>query len=347
MPSDKAFSLSAYDYELPRPLIAQHPSEPREDSRLMVLERQSGEITHGRFRDIGKFLASGDLLVLNDTKVIPARVLGSRSTGGKVEALFVREVEPGQWEVMLKAGKVRQGEVLDLAEGQLPVRLLVRSEASWIVSVPRGRDVIAVLNAVGRTPLPPYILRSGDVDEEARDRRRYQTVFARVEGAVAAPTAGLHFTRSLLEALMRRGIRLAYITLHVGPGTFVPVRTEDIRQHKIHSEFYRVPPETAEAVAETEAARRRVVAVGTTSCRVLEAAGDRVAAGEGWTDLFIYPPFPFHHTKALLTNFHLPRTTLLMLVAAFAGRKRILAAYEEAVGQKYRFYSYGDAMLIL
>ena len=347
MESGEDHLLSAYDYELPEGLIAQFPVARRDESRLMVLQRGTGGITHSHFRDIGGFLNAGDLLVLNDTKVIPARLMGRRSTGGKVETLFVREVEPGQWEIMLKAGKVRPGEVLELAEGKLRVRLLARSQAGWLVSVPRGADVLKVLNAAGRMPLPPYIRRSGDPEQEASDRARYQTVFAREDGAVAAPTAGLHFTKALLESLATEGVRVAYITLHVGPGTFVPVRTDDVRQHKIHAEFYRIPAETAQVVNEVEAAGGRVIPVGTTCCRALESAGEKVEAKEGWTRLFIYPPYTFRHTNGLLTNFHLPRTTLLMLVAAFAGRGRILDAYKEAVRQNYRFYSYGDAMLII
>jgi S-adenosylmethionine:tRNA ribosyltransferase-isomerase len=341
--------LSSYDYVLPPSLVAQKPAEPRDSSRLMVLRRDTAEIVHSVFCNIGQFLKSGDLLVLNDTKVIPARVFGRRSTGGKVEALFVREIEPGQWEIMLKAGgKLVPGEVVGLADGRLPMRLLRRSGTNWLAAAPKAVDVIATLEERGETPLPPYIERSATSAEEAYNRQRYQTIYARERGAIAAPTAGLHFTPDLLASLRAAGIRTTQVTLHVGIGTFRPVVANDIRQHVMHAEFYRIPADAGQAVSEAESAKRRVIAVGTTACRVLESAGPgALQPGDGWTSIFIHPPYGFHHTRGLLTNFHLPRSTLLMLVSAFAGRERLLKAYEEAVSRQYRFYSYGDAMLII
>ena len=337
--------LEDYDYDLPAERIAQRPAEPRDAARLLVLDRRCSTLQHRIFREIGHFLRPGDVLVLNDTRVLPARLRGVRFTGGKVEALFVGELEPGQWEVMLRAGgNPRPGEVIELAEGRLPIRLLTRTGAGWRVSVPRRADVRAVLAEHGEAPLPPYIRPAPG--EEPFHRERYQTVYAREEGAVAAPTAGLHFTPELLDALRAQGVRVATLTLHVGPGTFVPVREHDVRRHRMHAEFYRIPPETADLLRAARSGGGRIVAVGTTACRVLESCGDPPTAHEGWTDLFILPGHPFRHTDALITNFHLPRTTLLMLVAAFAGRERILAAYREAVREGYRFFSYGDAMLI-
>jgi len=345
MDTTAGYRLSDYDYDLPPDRIAQRPAERRDASRLLVLDRAADAVIHRSFGDVREYLRSGDLLVLNDTRVIPARLRGERFTGGKVEALLVREAEPGKWEILLKAGgRPRQGEVIDFAGGRLRLRLLRRTATGWLASVPRGTDVPAVLHECGETPLPLYIRPAEG--EDTYHRERYQTVYARENGAVAAPTAGLHFTPELLEALRRDGVRTTTITLHVGPGTFLPVRTEDIRCHRMHAEFFRISHEAAEEINRARAAGR-IVSVGTTCCRVLESQGDKAEAREGWTDLFIHPPFRFGYTDALLTNFHLPRSTLLMLVAAFAGRERILSAYREAVREGYRFYSYGDAMLIL
>lgn len=346
-PRPQGKRLSDYDYNLPPELIAQRPPDQRDQSRLLVLERRTSLVTHRQFPDIAKCLKPGDLLVLNDTKVIPSRVRGERYTSGKIEALFLRELDPGRWEVLFRTGgKPRPGEVIELAGGRLSVRLTRKTHAGWIVTVARGTDVLGILREVGEIPLPPYI-RRGEREDEAFHRDRYQTVFAREEGAVAAPTAGLHFTQTLLDGLRRNGVRTATITLHVGPGTFMPVRDDDITKHEMHREFYRISPEAAYTINETQSAGGRVVAVGTTSCRVLESCGERVESGEGWTDLFIYPPHDFRHVDVMLTNFHLPRSTLLMLVAAFAGRRKLLKAYRDAVASRYRFYSYGDAMLIV
>lgn len=359
-PGPPGYTPEDYDFEMPEELIAQRPAERRDESRLLVIDRKGDRLIHARFPDIKDYLQPGDLLLLNDTRVMPARIFGLRSTGGKVEALFIREEKPGVWEIMLRCGgNPRPGEVISLAEDRLRMRLLQRTDEGWLAAAPKGCDARAVLQEHGRMPVPPYIKRGKEPaeDEESLDRDRYQTVYAKEEGAVAAPTAGLHFTEGLLEEIQAKGIRATHITLHVGPGTFRPVRAEDIRRHKMHSEFYRISEETARAINETEAAGGRIISVGTTCCRVLETMGDRIEPGEGWTDIFIHPPYKFRHADALLTNFHLPRSTLLMLVSAFAaaegdkslltGRDRILRAYREAVKERYRFYSYGDATLII
>jgi S-adenosylmethionine:tRNA ribosyltransferase-isomerase len=344
--------LEDFDYDLPRELIAQRPSPRRDESRLLVLRREVGSIEHRRFRDVVECLDGGDLLVLNDTKVIPARLVGHRATGGRVEMLLLTP-EGKVWSAMLKArGRLQPGEELSLENGAL--RCVFRGrEADGTARLEFEGEPQAVIEAVervGRAPLPPYIKRSAedDPDREA-DRERYQTVYARRPGAVAAPTAGLHFTPEVFAALDAKGVRRTTLTLHVGLGTFQPVTAERVQDHHMRAEYYELPPEAARAVAETRAVGRRVVAVGTTSTRVLETVARRPEWGpvSGWTDLFITPGFEFRAISALITNFHLPRSTLLMLVAAFAGRERILAAYEEAKRLGYRFYSYGDAMLVL
>ena len=348
---------SNFDYKLDESLIAQSPCQQRDRSRLMVLHRSSGRREHLVFVDLPQLLGRGDLLVLNDTKVIPARFTCRRSTGGKIEGLFCREVAIGRWEVLLKnAGRCKVGQSLEFDKPGGFVLSLRESlgQGRWLVEVSPPQPAEAVLRSVGSTPLPPYI-RHGVAEEES-DRLRYQTVNASRPGAVAAPTAGLHFTESLLEGLKQDGVRTARVTLHVGTGTFLPVTVEDLRLHKMHPEWFELP---AEAAAELNTARReggRIIAVGTTSVRVLETAAARSGLFEqtsGWTDLFIHPPADFRAVDALITNFHLPRSTLLMLVAAFCcpggsdGVRMILDAYAEAAAMRYRFYSYGDAMLIL
>ena len=342
-----------FDYHLPKELIAQHPSPRRDESRLLVLHRESGAIEHRRFRDVVGYLEAGDLLVLNDTKVIPARLVGHRSTGGRVELLLVAPAEGTAWRAMVKCrGRLREGEAFDVEGGALRCVYRGRTDAGEAL-VSFGLEagaLLAALGRVGRAPLPPYIKRPKDHDPDREaDLARYQTVYARQSGAIAAPTAGLHFTPDVLAALDARGVRRTTVTLHVGLGTFKPVTAERVEDHDMHAEWFRLPPEAVEAVDATRAAGRRVVAVGTTATRVLEAAARAEAAGplSGWTDLFIVPGFDFRLTDALITNFHLPRSTLLMLVAALAGRETLLAAYREAIRQRYRFYSYGDAMLIL
>ncbi len=349
---DASYDISLYEYDLPERMIAQEPAEPRDTSRLMVLDRATGEVRHAVFRELGRFLRKGDLLVLNNTKVFPARTFGIRSSGGRVEVLFLRATGQGRWEVMVRSnGKPRPGEFLSLEQGALSVRLLERREGGhWLVSLPRGVELPGLLDEVGRVPLPPYIRRERDRSLEDVDRSRYQTVFARESGAVAAPTAGLHFTKELLQDLEVSGVGKAEITLHVGSATFQPIKTTDIRRHRMHEEFYSLDRSATEKIAATKEAGGRIVAVGTTACRTLEAVSlhpEGFGPRSGWTHLYIFPPFTFRMTDALLTNFHLPRSTLLVLAAAFAGRERILSAYEEAKRKDYRFYSYGDAMLIL
>ncbi len=345
------YDISRYDYVLPPERIAQRPVEPRDASRLMVVHRADGTTEHAVFRDLGRFLRAGDLLVLNDTRVFPARTIGTRSTGGKVEVFFLRDLGQGLWEAMIRShGKPKSGEYLQLEDGRLVVKLAEKTPTGqWTVVVPRQVELVKTLQEVGRTPLPPYVHRSEDRSLETDDRERYQTVYARQTGAVAAPTAGLHFTQALLQGLREGGIGTAKITLHVGLGTFQPIKVDDVRRHRMHAEFFSIDAEAAARIADTKRAGGRVIAVGTTSCRALEtAAASPQGFGpfQGESRLYVYPPYAFKMTDGLLTNFHLPRSTLLVLVAAFAGRERILGAYEEAKRLGYRFYSYGDAMLI-
>ncbi len=344
--------LEDFDYDLPPELIAQHPAAQRDESRLLVLCRDSGAIEHRRFRDLAEYLAPGDLLALNDTRVIPARLVGQRPTGGRIEALLIAP-DGDVWRALLKgSARVKLGEKLSFEGGALTCTFYGRLPDGQVhLAFPLSHDeLMAALARVGRAPLPPYIKRppEADADREA-DLARYQTVYAQRPGAVAAPTAGLHFTPEVFAALDAKGIRRTTLTLHVGLGTFKPVTAERIEDHAMHAEWFELPADAAQAVADARAAGRRVVAVGTTATRVLESAARRPqwAAASGWTGLFITPGFEFRVVNALITNFHLPRSTLLMLVAAFAGRERVLAAYEEAKRLGYRFYSFGDAMLIL
>jgi len=346
--------LSDFDYALPPDRIAQEPARPRDASRLLVLDRASGAVAHHRFHELPDLLAPGDLMVVNDTRVIPAAFTAARATGARIEGCFLRADEAGRWEVLLAGrGRLRAGETLTLLDdagaARAPVELLERGEGgTWFVRPPEGTQALALLAAVGRAPLPPYIRRDGARDLRApADRRDYQTVYARRDGAVAAPTAGLHFTPRVLARLAARGIERAAVTLHVGLATFQPVRCERLADHVMHEEYVEVPAESAERVNRARAEGRRIVAVGTTTVRALESAAGEggVRAGGWWTRLFIRPPYWFRAVDALVTNFHLPRTTLLVLVSAFAGRERVLAAYAEAIRAGYRFYSYGDAML--
>jgi S-adenosylmethionine:tRNA ribosyltransferase-isomerase len=340
--------LSDYDYDLPEALVAQEPVTPRDASRLLV-SLPEGPPRHRVFTDLEELLAPGDLLVFNDTKVIPARLVGRKETGGKAELLLCEPLEGGlgrRWRAMGQASKpIRAGSVVAF-EGLTARVEAVEGEGFYVVLLDReGADLEAALARAGRIPLPPYIRR----DPDLRDRERYQTVWARAPGSAAAPTAGLHFTEPLLARLAARGVRRAAVTLHVGPGTFLPVRGDSLEAHRMHAERYEVPPEAAAEIAACRARGGRVVAVGTTTVRTLESAldGDRVAAGAGRTALFIRPGHRFRAVDALVTNFHLPRSTLLVLVCAFGGRERVLSAYRAAVERRYRFFSYGDAMLIL
>ena len=347
-----------FDYSLDPKLIAQQPLPRRDRSRLMVLDRAGGTIEHHVFAELPGLLHRGDVLVINDTRVIPAKFVCRRATGGRLDGLFLRQPAPGLWEVMLRgAGRCGVGEELALA-GSDGVRLKLAEDLGaglWQVGVAPPAAALEVLERAGRPPLPPYIRRFGRSFDDL-DRRRYQTVYADKPGAVAAPTAGLHLTDDLLGRLARAGIETARVTLHVGLGTFAPVKVDEPARHRMHAEWYEVTPAAARLLSEARRGRRRIVAVGTTSVRVLEtaAAGGRgIRAAEGWTDLFIHPPAAFRAADALITNFHLPRSTLLMLAAAFCspgetrGVKLLLDAYAEAVRLRYRFYSYGDAMLIL
>ena len=341
--------MADYDYDLPPELIAQHPVEPRDASRLMVVDRASETITHRQFRDLPSLLSPGDLLIVNDTRVMPARLHGRRPTGGQVELLLLRRLEDGCWEAMGRpARRLRPGTVVHLRdqgghEAAEPAEIVAR-RGEGLLAVRLPSEVEARLDEFGEMPLPPYIRA------RLEDPERYQTVFATEIGSAAAPTAGLHFTPRLLAELEAAGIRRATITLHVGLGTFLPVKVEDARQHRMHQEWYHVPAATLAAIREAREAGRRVVAVGTTACRTLESIAPNLDSDgdlSDWTDLFIVPGYRFQVVDALVTNFHLPRSTLLLLVSAFAGRDLILRAYEEAVRTRYRFYSFGDAMFIL
>jgi len=336
--------LSDFDYPLPKDRIAQRPLPRREDARLLVLDRDC--IEHAHVRDLPRYVRAGDLWVLNDARVLPARLLGRRATGGRVEILLVERLEKGRWLAWGRANRpLKAGEVIAIAEGfEVCIEQRRGKELEVRLRIADG-DEEQALERHGHVPLPPYIERSDD----ASDRVRYQTVFAKTPGAIAAPTAGLHLTEALLAAIEAQGAQIAFLTLFVGPGTFAPVKTERIEEHRMHAERFFVPQATADRVNEVRARGGRIVAVGTTVVRALESAADeegRVRAGEGRTDLFIRPGYRFRIVDALLTNFHLPRSTLLMLVCAFAGKDRVLAAYREAIERNYRFFSYGDAMFI-
>ena len=337
---------SDFDYNLPQELIAQTPVEPRDSSRLLVYHRDTGAVEHKIFRDVIDYLNPGDVLVVNQTRVIPARLYGVKEgTGGAIEFLLLRRLNLTDWEVILKPGKkAKPGARFVFGNGELVAEILTISEDG-------GRTVRFfyegvfedVLDRLGQMPLPPYI------KEELQDQERYQTVYSKVNGSAAAPTAGLHFTPELLERVQTMGVKVGYVTLHVGLGTFRPVKEEEITDHAMHSEYCVIPQETAELINETRKNGGRVICVGTTSCRTLEshAAEDgTMAASAGWTDIFIYPGYRFKVTDALITNFHLPESTLIMLVSALAGREHILNAYRQAVEERYRFFSFGDAMFI-
>jgi S-adenosylmethionine:tRNA ribosyltransferase-isomerase len=340
-----------FDFELPDAAIAERPAEPRDASRLLCYDRATGAVAHRTFRNLGDSLRRNDVLVLNDTRVLPWRLVGKRASGGKVEALVVEKQGAACAGYLKPARKVRRDEAILMEGGALTLVPGSQREEGlheFTLHAPAGQDLDAVLARVGRAPLPPYIARNGEEDVAA-DRARYQTVFAAHDGAIAAPTAGLHFTAELLDKLASQGIARVAVTLHVGLGTFAPVRAGEVEQHVMHQERYVLPASTADAIAQARGRGGRVVAVGTTAARTLEACADGsggVRAGAGTTDLFLYPGKPLRVVDALITNFHLPRSTLLMLVAAMVGRERILALYREAIARGYRFYSFGDAMLI-
>ena len=350
-----SFDTGELEYDLPEALIAQEPLAVRSAARMLVVDRETGGFEDRQVSDLPAFLSADDVLVLNDTRVLPAKFVLRRPRGGRVEGLFLEEGTGGQWEVLLKgAGRVAVGEVLTFegGSGDWAARTVSRGQRGrWRIQVEPGAASAVALNQVGRAPLPPYIKRGKVADDRDEDDvRRYQTVYARREGAVAAPTAGLHFTEQMLEQLQAQGVGIEQVTLHVGYGTFAPVEVEDLADHAMHSEYYEIGVETCARLSARRRRGGRVAAVGTTSARVLETAWERTRwSGEskGFTDLFCYPPYAFRAVDVLLTNFHLPRSTLLALVMAFAGVGLIRRAYAHAVERAYRFYSYGDAMLIL
>lgn len=345
---------SEFDYHLPKELIAQVPSEKRDQSRLMILHRKTGEIEHKVFSDILDYLKPNDVLVVNDSKVYPARLYGtSQKTGGAVEVLLVKRLSENRWSAMTSPGKrTRPTAKLSFGNGKLTAEILSTFEdGNREIQFQYDGTWESVIAELGMMPVPPYIKRSPEMrDILDLDKTRYQTVYAQVEGSIAAPTAGLHFTPELLEKIKHKGVDVAKVTLHVGTGTFLPVKTEKIENHPMHSEWFTMSSETAGQIQTARAKEGRVIAVGTTACRVLESLSNSVGAllaCTGETDIFIYPGYQFKIVDGLITNFHLPKSTLIMLVSAFAGKENIMNAYREAVEQKYRFYSYGDAMLIV
>ena len=335
-----------FDYNLPEELIAQEPIYPRDASRLLYLHRNSGQITHTAFNKLGDYLQKGDLLVLNDTKVLPARIYAHKETGAQIELLLLQQVGLNIWQTLVKPGKKAQiGSKLLFDVPDITAEIIDNSdEGSRIIRFDYQGDFFKLLEILGEMPLPPYIKK------KLKDQGRYQPVYARERGSAAAPTAGLHFTEDLFEDLAAKGIANTRLLLHVGLGTFRPVKVDKVEDHHMHAEFYRLTEETAEQINRTKRDGGRIIAVGTTSCRTLETLSKddgTVEAGEGYTRKFIYPGYKFKIIDGMITNFHLPKSTLLMLISAFAGRENVLAAYEEAINQRYRFFSFGDAMLII
>ncbi|MBZ4662505.1 MAG: queA [Caloramator sp.] len=339
-------NVKDFYFDLPEELIAQTPIEPRDMSRLMVLDKKTGEIEHRIFKDIIEFLNEGDCLVLNNSRVIPARLFGVKEdTGANVEFVLLKRIDKDKWETLVKPGKkAKIGSKFVFGDGELRCEVLDNTESGGRIIEFKYEGVFEqILDRLGNMPLPPYI------KAELKDRERYQTVYSKVEGSAAAPTAGLHFTNELLEKIKNKGVKIAYLTLHVGLGTFRPVKVENIEEHKMHSEFYMIDEENAKIINNTKKNGKRIIAVGTTSCRTLETASDEngfVIPQSGWTDIFIYPGYNFKCVDCLITNFHLPESTLIMLVSAMAGREKVLNAYNTAVKEKYRFFSFGDAMFI-
>lgn len=337
---------SDFYYDLPEELIAQTPVEPRDSSRMMVYNRKTKEVLHKHFYDVIDFLNEGDALIVNDSRVLPARIYGTKiPTGANVEFLLLKQVKDKVWETLVKPGKkARTGDSFTFGDGIMTGKVIdVLEDGNRIVEFKCDSNFYETLDKIGQMPLPPYI------HEKLKDKERYQTVYSHELGSAAAPTAGLHFTDELLEKIKAKGIKIGYVTLHVGLGTFRPVKVDDVTTHKMHSEHYEVPEETAKLIEETKKNGKRVVAVGTTSCRTLESVAKehgKVVPCEGWTDIFIYPGFEFKVLDGLITNFHLPESTLIMLVSAFAGYDEVMSIYKEAVKEKYRFFSFGDSMFI-
>lgn len=334
-------------FDLPQELIAQDPLEDRSASRLLVLNKHTGRVTHRHFRDIKEYLKPGDCLVINDTKVIPARLFGiKKDTGAKIEVLLLKRRENDIWETLVKPGKkAKPGTELEFGDGRLTATVVdVVEEGNRLIQFHYEGIFEEILDELGQMPLPPYITH------QLQDKNRYQTVYAKHEGSAAAPTAGLHFTKELLDEIEAMGVKIAHVTLHVGLGTFRPVKVDNVLDHHMHSEFYMVEESEAKKVNDTKAAGGRVICVGTTSCRTIESAAGAdgtLKAGSGWTEIFIYPGYQFKILDCLITNFHLPESTLVMLVSALAGRESVLEAYQQAIKERYRFFSFGDAMLIL
>lgn len=338
-------NLSEFNYDLPQELIAQKPIERRDSSRLMVLDKITGEITHRHFYDIVEYLNEGDCLILNDSRVLPARLYGVREdTGSPIEFLLLTRKEQDIWEVILRPGKkAKPGKRFVFGDGRLKAEVLeVVNDGNRLVRFEYEGLFENILDEIGEMPLPPYIT------EKLLDKERYQTVYSKEEGSAAAPTAGLHFTNELLDKIREKGVKIGFVTLHVGLGTFRPVKESVVENHKMHSEFYILSQETADIINETKKNGKNVVAVGTTTCRTLESVAreGEIKAKTGWTDIFIYPPYEFKAIDKLITNFHLPQSTLLMLISAFAGKDKVFNAYNEAIKEKYRFFSFGDAMFI-
>lgn len=336
---------SDFYYDLPSELIAQTPLERRDGSRLMTLNKVTGQVGHHHFYDLPSFLRPGDCLVMNDSRVLPARLIGHRETGGACEVLLLIDRGNKTWECLVRPGKkLRPGAKITFGEGQLTAQVTqVLEDGNRLVQFDYDGIFLEILEQLGRMPLPPYI------KEELQDQERYQTVYSKVAGSAAAPTAGLHFTPNLLKQIEEMGVKLAYVTLHVGLGTFRPVKVDDVEHHDMHSEYCVIPPETAQIINDTKKNGGRVICVGTTSCRTVESYANEdgtVRADGGWTKIFIYPGYRFKVLDGLVTNFHLPESTLIMLVSALAGKEHVLAAYEEAVRERYRFFSFGDAMFI-
>ena len=333
-------------YHLPEELIAQTPLEKRDTSRLLVMDRKTGKVKHQHFYDIIDYLNPGDCLVMNDSRVLPARLLGHRPTGGAVELLLLRDLGDKKWECLAKPGrKLQMGQDVIFGNGELTATVTaVQDDGNRVITFHYDGIFLEVLESLGKMPLPPYI------KAELQDQERYQTVYSKVVGSAAAPTAGLHFTRDLLERIQAKGVRTAFVTLHVGLGTFRPVKADEITEHHMHSELCMINKQTAEILNEIKRSGGRIICVGTTSCRTLESlvnADGTFEEKSKWTEIFIYPGYSFKAMDGLITNFHLPESTLVMLVSAFAGRENVLSAYEEAVKEKYRFFSFGDAMTIL
>jgi S-adenosylmethionine:tRNA ribosyltransferase-isomerase len=341
------------NYFLPPELIAQHPAPDRTASKLLVLQRPQGTITHDTFANIATYLRPDDLLVLNNTRVLPAKFQAFRDTGGKLEGLFLAQIDEKQWKIMLKGSrKVKINEIITLKKDTAEYKAALTQklpDGQCLIELQTDHPTTQVLDAIGFSPLPPYIKRNWDLNQEKTDRSRYQTVFAQEQGAVAAPTAGLHFTTNLLDSLAAKGISFAHVTLHVGAGTFKPVTAQNLEDHQIHSEWYSIDEKNAQIINNARAQNRRVIAVGTTAVRTLESAAQNdgtIKPSADHTKLFILPGYKFKAVDAIITNFHLPKSTLLALVAAFAGLENVLNAYNQAVENKYRFFSFGDAMLI-